>query len=72
MAERHEDSKGNTLYGNEIIAQAILKYAAKGNPKMVELALALTGETPTQKIEVQTGQLADLIEGLKEPADDIL
>lgn len=71
MAEQHTDSKGNKLYGNEIIANAILQYAARGNPKMVEYALALTGETPKATASTNEGQLADLIAGLKEPADEL-
>lgn len=69
MAQDFEDGKGNTLRGAEIIAEAIMKYAAKGNPKMVEIGLALIGETPIQKIAIQNGQLAELIDGLREPVD---
>lgn len=69
MAEEHTDAKGKTYFGDEIIARAVMTYAAKGNPRMVEIALAMMGETPPQKITIQNGQLEELIQGLKEPCE---
>ena len=60
---------GQQRTGAEIIADSIIKGAANGNAKMVEIALDIMGETPTKKYEVQDGRLADLIEGLKENND---
>ena len=65
------DRNGKEYTGAEAIANSIVKGATKGSAEMVKIALALTGETPTQKIAVATGQLADLIDGLKEPCYDL-
>ena len=69
MGQEFTDSKGRKVSGAEVVAEAIMKYAAKGNPKMVEIGLALVGETPVQKIAIQNGQLAELIDGLREPIE---
>lgn len=61
------DKNGRQYTGAQAIAQSIIKGAMKGNAEMVKIALALTGETPTQKISIAQGQLADLIDGLMEP-----
>lgn len=58
---------GTEITGAQAIAKSIIKGATKGSAEMVKIALALTGETPSAKITVETGQLADLIDGLKEP-----
>lgn len=60
---------GQQRTGAEIIADSIIKGAMNGNAKMVEIALDIMGETPTKRIEVADGRLADLIEGLKENND---
>ena len=60
---------GQQRTGAEIIADSIIKGAANGNAKMVEIALDIMGETPVKRYEVQDGRLADLIEGLKENND---
>lgn len=65
------DKDGNEYTGAQAIAKAIIKGAIKGNAEMVKISLALINETPTAKITVSTGQLADLIDGLKEPANDL-
>lgn len=61
------DENGTKLTGAQAIAKSIIKGASKGNAEMVKIALAITGETPSTKIQIQTGQLADLIDGLMEP-----
>ena len=61
------DDNGNAITGAEAIARSVIKGATKGNAEMVKIALAITGETPSTKIQIQSGQLADLIDGLKEP-----
>lgn len=66
------DKNGNQLTGAQAIAMSIIKGASKGNAEMVKIALAITGETPKAKIEIETGQLAQLIDGLREPCDDDL
>ena len=63
---------GTRLTGAQAIAKSIIKGASKGNAEMVKIALAITGETPSTKIQIQTGQLADLIDGLMEPVTDDL
>ena len=63
---------GERLTGAQAIAKSIIKGASKGNAEMVKIALAITGETPSAKIQIQSGQLADLIDGLKEPCDNDL
>jgi hypothetical protein len=53
MNETFTDKKtGKTMTGAEIIADSIIKGANNGNAKMVEIALALMGETPVKKIDV--------------------
>ena len=54
----------------QAIAKSIIRGAMKGNAEMVKIALALTGETPNTKIQINSGQLAELIDGLKEPVTD--
>lgn len=44
--ESFPTSDGRVLTGAEVIAESIIKGAAGGNAKMVEIALALMGETP--------------------------
>lgn len=66
------EKDGTQLTGAQAIAKSIIRGATKGNAEMVKIALALTGETPTAKIEINNGSLADLIEGLKEPCPDDL
>lgn len=71
MGEVVETEKdGTQLTGAQAIAKSIIRGAAKGNAEMVKIALALTDETPTTKVTVSTGKLADLIDGLKEPCND--
>lgn len=65
------DKNGREYTGAQAIAQSIIRGAMKGNSEMVKISLALLGETPTAKIKVETGQLAELIEGLKEPCNDL-
>lgn len=65
------DKNGREYTGAQAIAQSIIKGAMKGSPEMVKIALSLCGETPSTKITVETGQLANLIDGLKEPCDDL-
>lgn len=52
MNEEFTDAKGRTMTGAEIIADSIIKGANNGNAKMVEIALALMGETPAKKIDI--------------------
>lgn len=56
---------GQQRTGAEIIADSIIKGAMNGNAKMVEIALDITGETPTKHIEVADGRLTELIKGLQ-------
>jgi hypothetical protein len=67
LEREYKNENGSVHTGAELIAQAIIKGAVSGNPKLIELSLALSGETPTAKVEIKDGQLADLINGLKEP-----
>lgn len=66
------EKNGAELTGAQAIAKSIIRGAMKGNAEMVKIALALTGETPSTKITITNGQLADLIDGLKEPVTDDL
>lgn len=66
------EKDGTQLTGAQAIAKSIIRGATKGNAEMVKIALAIAGETPTAKIEINNGSLADLIEGLKEPCTDDL
>lgn len=53
MNEEFKDAKtGRTMTGAEIIADSIIKGANNGNAKMVEIALALMGETPVKKVDL--------------------
>ncbi len=52
MNETFRDSEGNELSGAEIIAQSIIKGANNGNARMVEIALALLGEKPPEKVMI--------------------
>ena len=61
---------GRKMTGAEIIADSIIKGANAGNANMVKLALDLMGETPKLTVSVESGQLAELIDGLKEPIQD--
>lgn len=61
------DKNGKQYTGAQAIAQSIVRGAMKGSPEMVKISLALCGETPSTKITVESGQLAELIDGLKEP-----
>lgn len=61
------EKDGTELTGAQAIAKSIIRGATKGNAEMVKIALAITGETPSTKITINSGQLADLIDGLKEP-----
>lgn len=63
------EKDGTELTGAQAIAKAIISGASKGNAEMVKIALSITGETPSTKIQFNTGNLADLIDGLKEPVD---
>lgn len=65
------DKDGTDYTGAQAIAMAIIRGAIKGNPELIKIALSLCGETPSTKISVSTGQLADLIDGLKEPLNDL-
>lgn len=63
MNEKFRDAEGNELTGAEIIAQSIIKGANNGNAKMVEIALALLGEKPAERIfvaEVQPDVIAEV------------
>lgn len=65
MNKEFVDGSGNTRNGAEIIAESILSGATKGIPKMVEIALDITGEKPALKVTTDdNGKLADLIDGL--------
>ena len=46
MGETFTDDSGIERTGAEMIAYSIIKGAANGNAKMVEIALALLDETP--------------------------
>lgn len=48
MDKDFENERGEKVTGAELMAEAILMGAAKNNAKMVELALAMTGETPNK------------------------
>lgn len=65
MNEKFRDAEGNELTGAEIIAQSIIKGANNGNAKMVEIALALLGEKPPERIfvaEVQQSVVSEVEE----------
>lgn len=65
MNKEFTDANGNVRNGAEIIAESILSGATKGIPKMVEIALDITGEKPALKVTTDdNGKLADLIDGL--------
>lgn len=64
-----KDDQGNQITGAQAIARSIIKGASKGNAEMVKIALAICGETPSTKITVDTGQLSELIDGLREPVE---
>lgn len=50
------DKNGRTMTGAEVIANSIITGAVNGNAKMVEIALALVGETPSYKaVDVNVG-----------------
>lgn len=66
------EKDGTQLTGAQAIAKSIIRGATKGNAEMVKIALAITGETPSTKIQINSGCLADLIDGLKEPVTDDL
>lgn len=66
------EKDGTQLTGAQAIAKSIIRGATKGNAEMVKIALAITGETPSTKITINDGALADLIDGLKEPVTDDL
>ena len=67
-----KDEHGDPMTGAQAIAKSIISGATKGSAEMVKIALAMTGETPSTKIEINSGSLTDLINGLKEPIiDDI-
>lgn len=65
------DKDGREYTGAQAIARSIIRGAMKGNSEMVKISLALLDETPTAKIKVESGQLADLIDGLREPCNDL-
>lgn len=53
MTKEFTDAKtGKVMTGAEIMAQSIINGAMHGNAKMIELALAIMGETPVQKVGV--------------------
>ena len=53
MTKEFTDAKtGKVMTGAEIMAQSIINGAMHGNAKMIELALAITGETPATKVGV--------------------
>ena len=64
-----KEKDGTELTGAQAVAMSIINGAYRGNAEMVKIALSLTGETPSTKIQINTGNLADLIDGLKEPVD---
>lgn len=51
MSEMFTSKDGKQMTGAEIIADSIIKGANHGNAKMVEIALALMGEKPAEKID---------------------
>lgn len=60
LTEQFTDAKsGKTHTGAEILANSILKGANNGNPKMVEIALALNGETPSANGKAAASELTD-------------
>ena len=60
LTESFTDAKtGKTHTGAEILANSILKGANNGNPKMVEIALALNGETPSANGKAAASELTD-------------
>lgn len=46
MNDEFVDKNGRIITGADIIAESIIKGANNGNAKMVEIALAIMGETP--------------------------
>ena len=65
-----KDEHGQPMTGAQAIAKSIIRGATKGSADMVRIALAMTGETPATKVQINTGNLGDLIEGLKEPVQN--
>ncbi len=62
-----KDKDGTELTGAQAIAKSIIRGASKGSAEMVKIALSITGESPSAKVQINNGNLADLIDGLKEP-----
>lgn len=52
VAEMQTDKNGKQILGAELIAKAIMRSCLNGNVKAQELALALMGEKPVEKIMV--------------------
>ena len=50
MDHEFTDENGETETGAELMAQYIMRGAASGNAKMVDIALALMDETPIKYI----------------------
>lgn len=71
MSEIVARDKDGELTGAQAIAKSIIKGATRGNAEMVKIALAICGETPAAKVQIDSGCLAELIDGLKEPCDDL-
>ena len=63
------EKDGAPLTGAQAIAKSIIQGAAKNNAKMVEIALALTGELPATKI-VQDVSIVD--EATREQVEELL
>ena len=63
------EKDGTMLTGAQAIAKSIIRGATKGNAEMVKIALDLTGETPTKKVEIANGQMEEIINSLREPYD---
>lgn len=50
--EMQTDTKGNKMTGAEAIAKSLLKGCLSGNTRAQELALALMGEKPAERISI--------------------
>lgn len=70
LNQTFRDANGNEMTGAEIIAQSIIQGANNGNARMVELALALCGEKPAEKVMITEVQ-RDVIEEVERMVDGL-
>lgn len=52
ISQEWEDKNGKKACGADIIAQTIFTQAQKGNTRMVEFLVALIGEKPVDRVEI--------------------